>query len=179
VGSGIVDFAVALAVLPELPAELFSCRSETLDPTPPTRASGGAPETILVVEDDRAIRYLFTHVLEGSGYAVIACEDGMHGLEVASSQIDRIDAVITDSRMPGLTGCELITRIRAMRPEMPVVVVSGNVDRSGTSTAEEPGIVRLSKPVSPDRLRRELRRLLTPGVRRAPKHPAVSEDVES
>jgi CheY-like chemotaxis protein len=110
--------------------------------------------TVLVVEDDRAIRYLFTEVLRGSGYVVLPCEDGARGLEVAQAQIAEIDAVITDSRMPGLDGRELIRAIRALRPELPILVVSGAVeDRSAT----DPATRYLTKPLSPDRLTIELR----------------------
>jgi CheY-like chemotaxis protein len=117
--------------------------------------------TILVVEDDRAIRYLLTRVLEAIGYLVIACEDGTHGMAVASAEIHRIDAVITDSRMPGMEGRELLARIRALRAELPVLVVSGSVEDGAVRAAEDPFTVRLCKPVSPDRLKLELRRLLS------------------
>lgn len=110
--------------------------------------------TVLVVEDDRAIRYLFTEVLRGNGYVVLACEDGARGLEVAQAQIAEIDAVITDSKMPGLDGRELIRAIRALRPEIPILVVSGTLeDRSYA----DPATRYLTKPLSPDRLTIELR----------------------
>ncbi|MGC2639178.1 MAG: response regulator [Acidobacteriaceae bacterium] len=106
------------------------------------------------MEDDRAIRYLFTEVLRGNGYVVLACEDGAQGLEVARAQIAEIDAVITDSKMPGLDGRELIRALRALRPEIPILVVSGTVeDRSAT----DPATRYLTKPLSPDRLTIELR----------------------
>lgn len=127
--------------------------------------------TILLVEDDRAIRYLFTHVLERSGYVVIACEDGMRGVEEACARIDGVDAVVTDAHMPGMNGSELIFRIRALRPEIPVIMVSGSVEAEMDPLPDDAATVRLSKPVSPDRLRRELRRLLsrhvTAGISRA------------
>lgn len=115
-------------------------------------ARKGAP-TILVVEDDRAIRYLFTEVLRNSGYIVIACEDGARGLEVARAKIAEIDAVITDSRMPGIDGTELIAKIRALRPAMPALIVSGHLENRDP----DPAIRYLSKPLSPDRLTTELR----------------------
>ena len=111
---------------------------------------------VLVVEDDRAVRLLFTKVLQRAGYDVIACENGTLGLEAARNQIEKIDAVVTDARMPGMQGSRLIARIRAMRPEMPAILVSGNIPDAETDHAT----VFLTKPVSPGILTRELRRLL-------------------
>jgi CheY-like chemotaxis protein len=121
------------------------------------RAVGEAAATVLVVEDDLAVLLLFTRVLEGAGYDVIACEDGTTGLEAARSQIDKIDAVVTDARMPGIQGPRLIARIRAMRPEIPAILVSGNMVETETDRTT----VFLAKPVSPGLLTRELRRLLS------------------
>jgi DNA-binding NtrC family response regulator len=116
----------------------------------------GTTLTVLVVEDDRAVRLLFTKVLQRAGYDVIACENGTLGLEAARNQIEKIDAVVTDARMPGMQGPRLIARIRAMRPEMPAILVSGNMPDAETDHAT----VFLVKPVSPGLLTRELRRLL-------------------
>jgi two-component system, cell cycle sensor histidine kinase and response regulator CckA len=114
--------------------------------------------TVLVVEDDRSIRYLFTEVLRRAGYRVIACEDGTLGLEMA--RLNQIDAVITDSSMPGLDSREMIAAIRALRPDIPVMIVSGSMDRSAARVDFDPDIVFLTKPISPERLRVELERLL-------------------
>lgn len=125
----------------------------------PTRAAGDRTATVLVVEDDRAIRYLFSQVLLGNGFEVIACEDGAAGLATAKARIDDIDALVTDSRMPGLDGRELIAQVRAMRPTLPILVVSGNIDENAVRSAD-PATLYLAKPLSPDRLTVELRRLL-------------------
>ena len=121
------------------------------------RAPGPPAATVLVVEDDRAVRLLFTRILQKAGYDVIACENGALGLEAARNGIDKIDAVVTDARMPGIHGPRLIARIRAMRPEMPAILVSGNIVEADTDHST----VFLTKPVSPAILTRELRRLLS------------------
>jgi DNA-binding NtrC family response regulator len=120
------------------------------------RGVGTGAATVLVVEDDRAVRLLFTKVLQTAGYEVIACENGALGLEAARNQIDKIDAVVTDARMPGMQGPRLIARIRALRPEIPAIVVSGNM----VEAENDRSTVFLTKPVSPGILTRELRRLL-------------------
>jgi DNA-binding NtrC family response regulator len=129
---------------------------KTLASADTDRAVGTSTNTVLVVEDDRAVRLLFTKVLQRAGYEVIACENGTLGLEAARNQIEKIDAVVTDARMPGMQGPRLIARIRAMRPEMPAILVSGNMPDAETDHAT----VFLVKPVSPGILTRELRRLL-------------------
>ena len=121
------------------------------------RAVGTGTATVLVVEDDRAVRMLFTKILQKAGYIVIACENGAQGLETARKQIDKIDAVITDARMPGVHGPRLIARIRALRPGIPAILVSGNVVEHETDHST----VFLTKPVSPAVLTGELRRLLS------------------
>ncbi|HEX4066470.1 MAG TPA: response regulator [Acidobacteriaceae bacterium] len=120
------------------------------------RAPGEAATTILVVEDDHAVRLLFTRVLETAGYRVIACENGTTGLAAARLQIDRISAIVTDAKMPGMSGETLIARIRSLRPELPAIVVSGNTLDGVSDSAT----VFLAKPVSPGKLTAELERLL-------------------
>ena len=113
-----------------------------------------------MVEDDRAVRLLFTKVLQAAGYRVIACENGTAGLEAARAHIEEIAALVTDAKMPGLAGPKLIARIRALRPQIPVILVSGNIDQASLAAAADPATVFLPKPVSPGRLTGELRRLL-------------------
>jgi two-component system, cell cycle sensor histidine kinase and response regulator CckA len=125
----------------------------------PNRSAPDRKTTVLVVEDDRAIRYLFTQVLHNNGFEVIACEDGASGLATAKARIDDIHALVTDSRMPGLEGRELVAEIRALRPTLPILVVSGNIDENAARSSD-PATLYLAKPLSPDRLTVELRRLL-------------------
>ncbi|MGA8109159.1 MAG: response regulator [Acidobacteriaceae bacterium] len=133
------------------------CRGRTpLDSAATDRASVDGAATVLVVEDDRAVRLLFTRVLEGAGYAVIACENGAAGLETARRHIDVIRAVVTDAKMPGMSGQKLIARIRTLRPAMPAIIVSGTTIEGIADNLT----VFLTKPVSPGSLASELGRLL-------------------
>lgn len=136
---------------PVPPAERLPLNSR--EKTPDSRAPAA---TILVVEDDRAVRLLFTKVLQAAGYQVIACENGSAGLESARKHLETLDAIITDAKMPGMGGQRLIARVRNLKPELPAIVVSGNViEGVGDATT-----VFLCKPVTPGSLTRELRRLL-------------------
>lgn len=116
--------------------------------------------TILVVEDDHAIRLLFTRVLQGAGYEVIACENGALALDVMRAQMEKIHAVITDAWLPVLTGLELIAQIRKLRPEIPAILISGSLEAAADAAAAQPPAVFLCKPIAPSTLKRELQRLL-------------------
>jgi PAS domain S-box-containing protein len=84
--------------------------------------------TILVVEDQEPIRRLVERVLSRLGYTVRTAAGGDVALEIAAAQ-DRIDLLLTDVSMPGLSGGELATRLRAERPDLPVLFMSGYRDQ--------------------------------------------------
>jgi CheY-like chemotaxis protein len=131
-------------------------RENLLESAKRERAPFEGRATVLVVEDDRAVRLLFTRVLESAGYSVIACESGAAALDVFRSRIAEIRAVVTDAKMPGMSGQKLLSRLRALRPALPAIVVSGNtIDGIADATT-----VFLVKPITPGRLTGELQRLL-------------------
>lgn len=131
-----------------------------MEPASTRKTAAATSATILVVEDDRAIRYLFTEVLRADGHHVIACEDGTEALQAARQHLHQIDAIVTDSLMPGMDGHKLIAEIRALRSGIPVLVVSGSVEDVETCAPNDPLTVCLTKPVAPDQLKSELHRLL-------------------
>jgi two-component system cell cycle sensor histidine kinase/response regulator CckA len=84
----------------------------------------GAPaRTVLVVDDDPAIRALLDEVLRRAGYRVVGAVDGESAIRMLG--IARVNAILLDRRMPGLSGEETYRRIRASHPELPLVFVSG------------------------------------------------------
>lgn len=78
---------------------------------------------ILVADDEAGLRSLLTKMLKKAGYEVTAVENGME----ASLQIERqaFDLVLTDYAMPNIDGLELLRRIKAKHPSLPVIVISG------------------------------------------------------
>jgi PAS domain S-box-containing protein len=123
-------------------------------------------ETILLIEDDANIRYLLAHTLESSGYRVVQAENGMEGLAIAQEMLPAIDAVISDAIMPKMNGQDVIARLRHLRPELKALLVSGHIDADPKDMTGDPRTTFLYKPVPPDVLTAELRRLLdsTPAV---------------
>jgi DNA-binding NtrC family response regulator len=89
-------------------------------------------ERILVAEDNADMRELLQDVLEEAGYETIITVDGRQAMLQLEREREMIDLVITDVRMPGLTGDELLTAVRARRAETPVIVITafGSVEQA-------------------------------------------------
>jgi two-component system, cell cycle sensor histidine kinase and response regulator CckA len=88
--------------------------------------SGATPsETILVVEDEPAVRQLVTAALERAGYRVLEARDGEKAVSLFDANAADIDLLLTDLRMPQMDGAELARRLRARAPQLKVICVSG------------------------------------------------------
>lgn len=79
---------------------------------------------ILLVDDDDDIRRLMRAFLEADGYEVFSCRNGIRALDVFTARGD-VDLLLSDLQMPVMDGVELSERVTALRPELPVVIVSG------------------------------------------------------
>lgn len=84
--------------------------------------------TILLVEDDEAVRDLMTKNLVGHGYLVLTAASTHDALESLRAPLSEIDLVLLDVHLPDLSGIELCSRIREMNPALPVVVCTGLAD---------------------------------------------------
>ncbi len=116
-------------------------------------------ETILVVEDEAALRKLAREFLEGNGYRVLEAENGADALRVADAHGGRIHALVTDVVMPAMPGRELAERLTALRPDTRVLFMSGYTDDVRLGRLG-PGQIFLQKPFTLDTLVRKLRELL-------------------
>jgi two-component system, cell cycle sensor histidine kinase and response regulator CckA len=118
-------------------------------------------EVVLVVEDEPSVRSIVSRVLREQGYLVLEAPHGRDALTIAEDSNTRIDLVIADVVMPGLTGRDLAQRLRGLRPGVPVLFTSGY---TGHDVVERGLIERdwpfLAKPVIPDALGRKVRELL-------------------
>lgn len=104
---------------------------------------------ILVVDDDPVIGKSFDRVLSGKGYAVITAADGEEALRKLSTET--YDVVFTDIRMPGMSGLEVVERVKASQPWLPVVIVTGYGTGENEARATAAGVAGfLRKPLSPD-----------------------------
>ncbi len=104
-------------------------------------------ETILLVEDEPAVRALVRKVLRKSGYTVLEARSGEEALAVAADYESRIDLLLTDMVMPGIGGGELAGRLRRVRGDLPVLLTSGYAEEAARRQAGEvPRSLFLEKP---------------------------------
>jgi two-component system cell cycle sensor histidine kinase/response regulator CckA len=92
-------------------------------PAPAPSRRGG--ETVLVVEDEPGIRALMRKILQKQGYEVLEARNGEEALALAEERSAPIDLLLADVEMPEMSGFELATRLKALRPEMKILFVSG------------------------------------------------------
>jgi CheY-like chemotaxis protein len=124
----------------------------------PTRGSG----TILLVEDEEAVRRLATRILERGGYRVLAACDGREAVEVFRLHADEICLLMLDAVMPNMGGREAYERIAAMRPGIPVLFCSGySADVLQPGFALRPEMQLIQKPYSPDEILLRIHELLS------------------
>jgi signal transduction histidine kinase/ActR/RegA family two-component response regulator len=153
--------------------ELLLPRARTAVPTPqpsPVQAdtaTGGSLETVLLAEDEDGVRELTLATLKRRGYRVLTAASGEDALKLASAYDGTIHLLISDVVMPGMKGPELAERLRAMRPGIKVLFVSGYA-----ADVVTPGDLRqatlLSKPFSPAALASAVRASLDVPLSSAP-----------
>jgi len=118
-------------------------------------------ETILLVEDETVVRHLVAEILENNGYTVMQAGDGPSALELLRRHSGKLDLLLTDVVMPGMSGPEVAQAVTSMRPGTQVLYTSGYTDSAiGHHGVLEPGIAFLQKPFSADDLTRKVRVLL-------------------
>jgi two-component system nitrogen regulation response regulator NtrX len=106
---------------------------------------------VLIIDDERNIRRTFKMVLEAEGMAVAVAETGEEGL--AQWRADRPDVVLLDVRLPGLDGIEVLRRLHADDPELPVIMISGHGTIATAVEATRNGAFDfMEKPLSKERL---------------------------
>jgi CheY-like chemotaxis protein len=116
--------------------------------------SHASPATILLVDDDPAVREVTAAMLEDLGYEVIEADDGAAALDLLA-RIGRIDLMLVDFSMPGMTGMELIKEVTEGRPELPVLLVTGYADDRALAAMGEDRLVL--KPFRTEDLARKVR----------------------
>jgi two-component system cell cycle sensor histidine kinase/response regulator CckA len=125
----------------------------------PLRTGAGA--TILLVDDEVAVRRFAVRVLEREGYAVREARDGAEALDLVR-QGGSFEVVVSDIVMPRLNGVELMQALASSHPDLPFILMSGYA----TAALSELGIVApcsiLTKPFPPERLLEEVRRCIRP-----------------
>jgi CheY-like chemotaxis protein len=83
------------------------------------------PPLVLVVDDDPGVRAVTSRLLSGAGYAVLDAEDGRGALDLLQHVAPAVDLVLTDLRMPGMSGTQLARAVSELRPDLPVLYMTG------------------------------------------------------
>ena len=129
--------------------------------TAPQRMPEVGTETLLLVEDEAAVRSSVRRLLEWHGYTVLEARNGAEALRVYEAHEEGIDLVLTDVAMPEMGGHELVERLRARRPDLRVLFMSGYAERAFVSNGSMPaGTGYLEKPFTVEILMRRLREVL-------------------
>ena len=115
---------------------------------------------ILVVDDEPMVRALIARVLSDEGYEVVAVANGRAALDAARGAEVGFDLIITNNYMPGLSGAELITRVRQDFPELPILHVDDIARRNRLGHLPE-DLPTIYKPFSIASLREAVRKLLS------------------
>ncbi|HSN33747.1 MAG TPA: ATP-binding protein, partial [Ideonella sp.] len=131
----------------------------------------GAGQTVLLVDDEEALVRLGEEMIAQFGYEPVGFTSGEAALAAFRTDPGRFDAVYSDESMPGLTGSELARQIRALRADIPIVLMTGYVTPALQARAHGAGVhAVLAKPLS----RRELARSLHALLRRVPAEEAAA-----
>jgi CheY-like chemotaxis protein len=128
-------------------------------PKPPVR---GGTETILLVEDEPAVRQTVAMFLNRWGYQVLQAGDGPEAIRMWENTRDKVDLLFTDMVMPeGITGLELAQQLRQTKPGLRVIVASGySSDLVYQAGERARSVLLVPKPFQPDELAVTIRRCL-------------------
>ena len=125
---------------------------------PPERPPGGY--TVLVVDDEEAVRTLSCRMLTGAGYQVLQAGHGREAIATIEQHAGAIHLVLTDIKMPGMNGRELGRHVEQRWPGRPVLYMSGFASEVFQGGLLEPGAPFLSKPFTQEELALKVRALL-------------------
>jgi CheY-like chemotaxis protein/anti-sigma regulatory factor (Ser/Thr protein kinase) len=146
---GVIDVATQLGV-----GTTFTIWLPTTSETPRLLAAPvgelprGNGETIMIVDDERALVALAEDTLAGLGYEPVGFDASLVALQAFRAEPERFDVVLTDETMPDLTGTELAREIRRLRPEIPIILMSGYSGPQLSERAQATGVREvLRKPL--------------------------------
>jgi CheY-like chemotaxis protein len=117
--------------------------------------------TVLVVDDEGPVRELTARMLQRAGYDTLLAVDGLDAWRQLRREATKVDAVVSDVVMPRMTGTELVARMQAYLPEVPIILMSGySADDLRARGLEQTPVPLLTKPFTHDELAATVTRLL-------------------
>jgi PAS domain S-box-containing protein len=134
---------------------------DVVSPLFQAESAAACNDRILVVDDEVPLGQLVGEILEVNGYCATVHANPRAALAAFQANPASFAAVITDQTMPGMTGLELVRAMRAIKPDLPVIMVSGYSDKVDAESAAQHGIYRyFYKPINSDALLAALREAL-------------------
>ena len=122
----------------------------------------GAGYSVLVVDDETAVRRFAVRVLEREGYGVVEAKDGMEALELIRQGGSSFEVLVTDIVMPRLNGVELMQALSVSHADLPVILMSGYATAALADLGIAVPCAILAKPFPAERLLEEVRRCCRP-----------------
>jgi CheY-like chemotaxis protein len=111
--------------------------------TKPTTVTVAPSKKILYLDDDAAMVYLVARLLERRGISVVAFSDQEEALGALAASPADFGLVVTDYNMPGMSGIDVVARVKAIRPDLPVAIASGFIDETLRDRASNAGVAEL------------------------------------
>jgi signal transduction histidine kinase len=156
-----VDSAVGKGTTFQIYFPAAQPKVQTKSPTPQKVICAGGAETILLVEDDAAVRYLAKYLLGNRGYKVLEADSGAAALALVEGRTEPLHLLLTDVIMPEMSGRVLADRLKCIHPETVILFMSGYTGDALTHhRVNEPGTYFLQKPFTPDSLVAKVRNVL-------------------
>lgn len=144
----------------QLPCHLGNGEPEK---TRPADVPLGRGERILVIDDDQLVRQTLTDSLQAAGYRVTAIGSANEALVVFTAEPDRFDLVLTDLTMPRMSGTELASRLKKLRPQTPILLMTGFVDLvTDDDLRRSQAAALIKKPIPTAALAQTVRAYLAP-----------------
>jgi CheY-like chemotaxis protein len=137
-------------------------RSPSKDAQPPRLPRG--TERILLVDDEKEVMETFKQMLTYLGYSVFSTTSGVEALDVFHKAPDQFDLLITDQTMPKMTGIQLTSEVKRIRPSLPVILCSGFGDVFHSEETRRVGVQDLIvKPLTASEIAQKVRQVLERG----------------
>lgn len=129
---------------------LLASTAPFLGNTADAMAVPGEGRHVLCVDDENSLSQMIHRALEGMGYRITACNDGAAALEALRGNPSAYDVLLTDHAMPGMTGLDVCVAARAIRADLPMVILTGycDDDKKLVPRCEEMGVMLKFKPLS-------------------------------
>jgi len=133
---------------------------------------GTVSQTILLADDDRAIRTLVTMFLEQDGYAVLTASDGAEAFRIFQKRQESISLLLSDVMLPQMNGLQLAAAVHELRPQLPVLFISGSMPHADC------GWGCLAKPFTSGELAERVRQIIAENAPPAPRQAASGRTAE-